>query len=269
MPTSFNPRPDVMCCSQARDTLWPPDRPRLVDADVSSARAHVNACEACRDYFAQDRDLLATFQRLGDQRAPTGVRERIFAALAEERETRVGTSGVSYARALRSGWTWVAGAAAVILAFALAGTGPRPIMQRTSAQESEAYIEDYMRRAVAQERIETSDPSAVTRFLTRELGMAVQPLQIEGFKLAGAETCLLGGRRGAMVIYERNGETLSHYVLPATEETSRTPTLVEDAESEHAEPALVTWVDGSAEQALVASVQPEELLAIAWRAARR
>jgi len=109
----------------------------------------------------------------------------------------------------------------------------------------------------------------VTRFLVRELGMAVRPLEIEGFSLAGAETCLLAGRRGAMVIYERNGKTLSHYVLPATESASREPTLVGDDSDFRGvgEPALVTWVDGSAEQALVASLRPDELLAIAWEAA--
>lgn len=270
MPTSFNHPASGMSCSQARDTLWPPDRPRLADGDVCHARAHVDSCEACRDYFAQDRDLLATFKRLGDECAPSGVRERIFTALAQERQSGLRPESPAL-RAIRSGWTWVAAAAVLVIGFWMVGSGGPQGLQPAPARDSEAYIEDYMRRAVAQERIETSDPSAVTRFLTRELGMTVRPLEIEGFRLAGAETCLLSGRRGAMVIYERNGETLSHYVLPATSENSRPPTLVADPASEPGvgEPALVTWVDGTSEQALVASVMPDELLAIAWNAARR
>ena len=76
------------------------------------------------------------------------------------------------------------------------------------------FVDDYLRRAVAEERIETSDVSRVRAWLTRELGLAMKPLVMDGLRLAGAEICLLNGRRGAMIQYELEGQTISHYLVP-------------------------------------------------------
>lgn len=251
-----------MDCQTARDTLWPPERPRLVVEDVAAARRHVDTCEACRDYFRQDRHLLAAYRRLGEQRAPASVRERVFTALARERDGGRGQGRRPWRPGRATGWAWGAAAAAVFATVLLMSGGG------SASEEAppEAFIEDYMRRAVAEDRIDSSDPAAVSHFLTRELGMALKPLMIEGYRLAGAETCLLGGQRGAMVIYERAGETLSHYLLPVPRSSDRDPRLSsgESALSPAVTgPAVVTWVSGSLEHALVGAVDPQKLLTIA------
>ena len=257
-----------MSCCDARNTLWPPDRPRLVDGDVGRARAHVDACESCQDYFAQDRRLLAAYQRLQEERAPGSVRERVFAAMADERKAVSAEPLPAPARRARRGrraWTRpAAGVAVAALALSLGVS----VRSAGVGATNDPYIEDYLRRAVAQERITTSDPALVARFLTRELGLSLRPLEIRGYRLAGAEICLLAGKRGAMIVYERDGESLSHYLLPV-EGRTRQPALTADAERRviSDEPALVTWADGDIEQALVAALEPQTLLAIARGAA--
>ena len=52
-----------MDCAQARQSLWPPERPRLVDASARRAREHVASCECCTEWLQQDRALLDAARR--------------------------------------------------------------------------------------------------------------------------------------------------------------------------------------------------------------
>ena len=65
---------ESMDCSQARQTLWPPEKPRLAGAEVLEARRHVQECPACESYFAQDRSLLDAYHRAGSGPSGTCVR---------------------------------------------------------------------------------------------------------------------------------------------------------------------------------------------------
>ena len=67
-----------------------------------------------------------------------------------------------------------------------------------AADDPAAFVEDYLRTAVSQEHIETSDPEEIVRFLQREMGVLIRPLDREGLELARAENCLIEGRRGAV-----------------------------------------------------------------------
>jgi hypothetical protein len=80
----------MMDCSKARRALWPPEKPKLAEADFLKAREHVEACVACRDYFDQDRYLLDAYDRMRLEPAPRLMRERVFDALARERSRGLG-----------------------------------------------------------------------------------------------------------------------------------------------------------------------------------
>ena len=69
---------DDMNCSEARHALWPPERPRLAEAEVLEARRHVQGCAACESYFAQDRVLLEAFDRASQERAPQSPSRACF-----------------------------------------------------------------------------------------------------------------------------------------------------------------------------------------------
>jgi hypothetical protein len=80
----------MMDCSKARRALWPPEKPKLAEADVLKAREHVEACVTCWDYFDQDRYLLDAYDRMRLEPAPRLMRERVFDALARERSRGLG-----------------------------------------------------------------------------------------------------------------------------------------------------------------------------------
>ncbi len=249
-----------MDCTTAREGLWPPERPRLAGEDVIEARRHVESCPECRAYFAQDRMLLDSYDRMRSDRAPREVRERVFNELAQER------AGRSHLRPGRAGWIAAAGwSAAAVTALAV---GIMTLPDRSAGpadQGGTMFVEDYLRRAVGEDHIETSDPEEVTRFLVRELGRSLTPIQAEGLVLAGAEICLLEGRRGAMILYKQDGRVISHYIVPADGARPREPQPARPLAGVDGEggPSVVTWANASTEQALVGAISPDQLLALA------
>ncbi len=283
-----------MDCTEARRALWPPEKPRLAATSVLEARGHVEGCQACQDYFDQDRRLLDVYDRVGREQTPRVVRERVFDSLARERARSLGVpeAGVPEARGDVSaaastresgirgsgeGWggtswggnrrRWALAAASSIAALFVVAIGSAVLERPAPKEEAGLFVEDYLRRAVGEDRIVTSDANEISRFLTRELGMAVTPMQVAGLKLAGAEICLLDGRRGAMISYVEDGREISHYVVPKAGTVRRAPALSSLAASGTGGPSVITWATPQVEQALVGEVSPDRLMELARRSA--
>ena len=267
-----------MDCTQARALLWPPERPRLAGDDVVGARTHVEGCEHCGEYLAQDRSLLDLYDRARRVSAPVSVRESVFRAIAGQRlGTREaeghGTTSATLTtlRAFpRRFAAWpatfaVVAVAAVIVAVFVTDFASPPV---SNVEAPDVFVEDYLRRAVGQDHIETSDPAEVTRFLQRELGLRVQPLRHAGLDLERAEICLLEGRRGAMIVYKKDGAIVSHYLVPREDAQERQPALSESSGGDATlDMPVVTWASTRLEQALVGEVDSALLMALAQEGA--
>jgi len=259
----------TMDCHTARVGLWPPERPRLVGAEEARARAHVASCGACARFFAQDRLLLDALEGLREVRAPLKVRERIFQSVAAARAGEIHSSGPEGRTQAR--WTpWVAGIATLAMAVgsvvAAVGTGVPPAAPDTN----DAVAQDYLRRTVGEDYLDTSDPHEVSRFLERELGLIVSPLQADGLSVERVEICLLGGTRGAMIMYRIHGENVSHYLVPTHAAREQAPAVArERAGRGGGTLPMITWAAPDVKQALVGAVSPEELLALARSVTRR
>jgi len=270
-----------MDCARARATLWPTDRPRLAGDEVVEARRHVEQCAACRRDLAYDGALLSVFERLREEEAPTEVREAVYGAIARERAGRYSSAGAaavavaadatrrssgrSRAFALGGvvalGALGALGAVGAVLMTTLRPGPPALAESLSEVQDAAAFIDDYMRRAVQEDHVTTSDPELVREFLMRELGVPAALLALEGFELQGAEVCLLEGVRGAIVVYKKDGKVLSYYVLPRRDGPPRPP-VVRDANTDvGGGPAnVVTWATADAEYALVGTLGAQELL---------
>jgi anti-sigma factor RsiW len=237
--------------------LWPPDQPRLAEAEVLEARSHVQECSACESYFEQDRALLDAYQRASQERAPRALRERVFDSLARERAKGL---AIEHPRVLPRRWALVVAASLVGL---LAGGFAVSVLGGPEApRDGGLFAEDYLRRAVAEEKIVSSDIAEVTRFLTRELGRPIQPLQVAGLSVTSAEVCLIEGRRGAMIQYVEDGHQISHYLIPKEGTRGRDPEPAPMWGSQGG-PALITWATPEIEQALVGEVSEDHLIALA------
>ena len=261
-----------MRCREARDVLWPPELPRLLEPRVQRARSHVRACTECTLYFAQDRRMLDACHGLRSLRAPAEVRLRVLDVMATAgRRERPATATASYrgGAALRVGRETsrervrvvaalvvaVVGIGGTALGFAL--TGAR-VPEATSPSPEDAFVGDYLRRAVAQDFLESSDREEIVRFLQRELGLSSGPLHAPGLVPARVEICLLEGRRGAMIVYHFEDRTVTHYLVPDGS-PPRAPRVADN----RGELAVVTWSSGAVEEALVGEVPVADLLAMA------
>ena len=274
-----------MDCAEARRVLWPPEGLRVVGDDVLEARAHAQSCPGCIDYFQQDRTLLDLYDRARKVSAPMSVRERVFDAIASARWVgrRAGASGERgpdgteagphnvrsagvdargpLVRGLRKHGGWLMAAAA----FLVVGVASELRHHPAPTEASDVFVQDYLRRAVGQEYIESDDRREVSRFLERELGIRLDPLDLTGFQLTRAEICLLEGQRGAMIVYQGAGATVSHYVVPRAATAPRSPSL---STSPGESMAVVTWATRGTEQALVGEMEPEGLLRLAGESLR-
>lgn len=254
-----------MDCAEARRVLWPPERLRVVADDVSRAQQHVRACECCRDYFEQDRALLDLYHRVRGIRAPRSVRQRVFDTLAAARWGATsgsrGSPSPQHRVALRDRAGRHAVLPVVLAVIAAVILGIELYRPSHDAEPSAVFVEDYLRRAVGQERIESDDPREIRRFLERELGLSVRPLRAAGLSPVRAEICLLEGRRGAMIVYHGVDGNVSHYVVPKPGAAERQPAVSTRAGG----PAMpvVTWAGDDVEQALVGEMEADVLLDLA------
>ncbi len=252
-----------MNCSEARHALWPPERPRLAEAEVLEARRHVLGCEACESYFEQDRVLLDAYDRASQERAPQMLRERVFDALARER-----SRGLVLEPPRRVSRRWAVAAVASVVGL-LAGGFTVSLLNGPDGglNDGGLFAEDYLRRAVSQERLVSSDADEIGRFLTRELGRPIRPLQIDGLRCTSAEICLIEGRRGAMIKYVQDGREISHYLIPQEGTPGRDPELSSTfSRRGNGGPSLITWATPEIEQALVGEVPAARLMELARNA---
>jgi anti-sigma factor RsiW len=294
-----------MKCDRARKLLWPPERPRVAGEEVVEARRHVDGCAACQDFLSMDQELRDRLRDLPKPQAPREVRERVFEALAEERARAGKDAGRQvddgdsvhypepapsrprrpYPLPFRSTVVQALGMAAALVglflggwylaerAGVLGGPADAPTAREAPPVEGDEvrFVEAFVREAVPDGRITSSDPEAVSAYLARELGMSLEPLAFEGFRLMGAEVCVLEGKRGAVLFYERNGQVLYHFVIEHDEVTASPPTPSAATPRRWAgstPPAVVIWSAGVRDEALVGDVPGDGLLAMAQAAYR-
>lgn len=250
-------------CSETRRTLWPADIMRVSDAEVEAALGHAEGCVNCRRFLERDRRVARLIRESVPRVcASRELRERLYTALARER------SGVLS----RVGWRWsrALGVAVVVVAGAAAGTAAHWLLERPSDPATSTFAEDYLRRVVEQDVLESSDPQQIAGFFTRELGVSMPPPEVPGYQLQRATICLMNGLRGAVVEYGADGKRFSYYIIPHRTETFAS-SRAEDSrlvDRRVSWPAVVgrergldvaTWWDGEHQHAVVGDLPEGEL----------
>ena len=153
----------------------------------------------------------------------------------------------------------VLAASTILLGPKLSRGGSDPAMAVDDFGSDAAFVEDYLRRAVGEDYLESSDPEEIAHFLRRELGLESSLLNLAGLLPTRVEICLLEGRRGAMIVYHgSSGRSVTHYLVPKLA-GERPPRVAR----EHGGLTVVTWSTDTLEEALVGEVPPRELLDLA------
>lgn len=258
---SENARP-MLECEQVREILWPMDRPREYVEGEETARFHLERCPACRAFFRHDAAITEALRRQGIQEhAPQALRERVFDALARERTLGPGRKVAPPSPVWLSRLVPVGAAAAVALMIGV-GMLATPGQEATTRVDvvDQAYVQDFLSRAVEADVVESPEPEAVTAFFMRELGVHVEPVDLEAGRMSRAMICLIEGERAAMVEYEIEGRTVAHYLVPAGDETVAPSDVRSDSE---AGIHVVSWSDGRFEHALVSDLSEPDLADLA------
>lgn len=260
-----------MDCREVFRILWPADALRLGDEEVAAALEHAADCEKCSAFLEEDRRI-AEFVResVPRVRAPRDLRERLFTALARERAGAAAAPlrGRRTRRSLAVATLVLAGLGVGVFGHWVAVRVQRP----TSA--AAAFAEDYLRRIVEQETLESSDPQQIAAFFARELGEAMSPPRLPDFELRRALICMLNGHRGGVVEYRSAGLHLSHYLVPLAENPLSQPAdldvrnfedgmLPPAALANEQGLAVATWWDGRHQHALVGNLPAEKLRRLA------
>ncbi|MFN2397340.1 MAG: hypothetical protein ABR543_01655 [Gemmatimonadaceae bacterium] len=243
----------TMTCGQTRRALWPDAGPRSATAPILEAQEHASGCAACQSFFAEMRAVADGLREAAPRPvAPMDVRNRLFKALARAR------TGEAF-RPRRLPWPASLWTAAAILVLAL---GVRVFW--TSAEPAvpdeflSALAEDHA-RAVSGRGITSSDPHDVSRWLTRHLPFAVHIPVFDVAVIRGARIGLIHGRRGAVVEYELGEKTVSYFVVPAGNASTRTdgPPVLRHAAGDGY--GIVFWREAGLIHALVGSVPDSSL----------
>ncbi len=274
-----------MGCGEARTWLSPePHIPAIPNVlDQQRALEHLDGCRACSEYMNLDPLLREAYARLGRVQAPervhSWVRGALAASVAEEQRIVHGIgNGRGYVSALpereaRSSVLQSMVAGVLLAAALMAGLGT--MKGEPPVLADSAFMEDYMRRATAGERIATTDPQEVTEFFAERLGFELVPLQGEGLTIEAAEVCFLDGELGALIIYKIRGEVLTHYIIPKARTDPRPPRsstnfrdqdgmVVAGRDGEGpGRVNLVTWATRDLEQALVSPLPARALVGLA------
>jgi anti-sigma factor RsiW len=245
-------------CDEAREILWPMDRPREYVEGEEAARSHLERCQTCQAFFRRDAAITEALRRQGVHvHAPQVLRERVFDALARERALGPGPRSASSSAGWLSRFVPVGAAAAVTLAIAIGMLGTRGgELTKGGDNADRAYVQDFLSRAVEADVVEFPEPEAVTAFFMRELGVHVEPVAFEEGHMNRAMICLIEGERAAMVEYEMGGRTIAHYLVPAGDESVSTPDLHSASEGGL---QVVSWSDDHFEHALVSDLSESDL----------
>ena len=201
----------MMDCRETRRVLWPADILRVSDADVERALEHAETCEGCGKFLEQDRRVARLIHDAVPRvRTPRELRERLYTALARER------AGPATARATgrRRTGRWLAVGALIVAGVALSATGHWLVGLGRAAPPAAAFAEDYLRRVVEQQELQSTDRQEIASFFAREIGVNVPPPAVPEYEVERATICLMNGRRGGVVEYRADGRQFSYYVLP-------------------------------------------------------
>lgn len=253
-------------CEKARAFVRPDAGP-LHPALRGQVEAHIEGCEECQAYLDLDPSLLQAFESLRREVAPEALRNKVVGAVrALHDDAPLATPARSLSRSSAARY------AAVLVAAGLAAVLWTLDGRRDSAGfEESAYVTDFVRRATAGEHLATSDPEVLSRFFQDRLGVALQPLAVEGLELESGEVCILDGELGALILYKLDGQVLAHYLVPREGTSARPPSrrVLDPDETlgmhDAARVSMVTWASESIEQALVGSASADALAGLVNR----
>src|SRR5438132_2254552 len=236
---------------------------------------HLRECDKCDQAYKAHALLIRSISdKTPYYKAPAGLRERIQSSLREEIAERSPRSVLrdipslfrskqSERRAVPFGtqWSWLALAAAIVLAAVIA-SNLVPRLQRPGADQLLAtqLIASHVRSLMANHLtdVASSDQHTVKPWLDAKLDFApaVADLGSEGFPLIGGRLDYLNNRTVAALVYQRRKHFINLFVWPAAPDATGTPKTITRQGYQ-----LLHWTDSDFNYWAVSDVNDKDLQA--------
>src|SRR5258708_29101126 len=234
---------------------------------------HLRECQKCDEAYKTHSALIRSIGNATPYfKAPAALREQIQSSLREEIAERsprsvsrdilsLFRSKPSERQAVPFGtqWSWLALAAAIVLA-AIIASNLVPRLQRPGADQLLAtqLIASHVRSLMVNHLtdVASSDQHTVKPWLDAKLDFApaVADLGSEGFPLIGGRLDYLDNRPVAAVVYQRRKHFINLFVWPAAPDATRTPKTITRQGYQ-----LLHWVDSDFNYWAVSDVNEKDL----------
>lgn len=258
-------------CVNARTILLAKETGMLSRNETTEAEIHLSTCEECRRYFQYDeqfRQLLR--QKLTQTVTPPSLRESLLQQVSEQSTKHSKFKPLSrwkrrlFGRAGAVVALVLVGSIAVYLGFVKHQDEPSPLLPSLLIQD---HIEFQLRENPYD--VQTSDKTQLEGWLAKRVDFAVNIPVIQNAELRGGRLCYLFGRRVAFALFEKDGRPISAYILDGTGvdlssiggSGARSGKRI-CKRSEKGYNAIL-WESNGLIYALVSSMQPDELEAVA------
>ncbi len=190
--------------------------------------------------------------------APRQLRRRLLDSLDAEDGAQV------WPRRFTSLLTWGAYATAVTALIVVATPS------RTGPEFARPLVQHAVIGLDAEQALETADRAALRSWLQSQLGYAVEVPAISKASLLGGSVVHLSGIPTPAVTYNMGGELLTYFALPTAHFPGGTQALHgTSTQSTTRGYHIVTWKEFGEVRAVVGTVDPEDLLAVAEECQRK
>jgi len=241
----------VTACERIEPLLAPWADGSLAADETPAVEAHLRACAACQELASTGREvhelLRARADRLREQ-APAALRERLAAR-------RGRSAGQARRLGLLARWVPASAAAAVLLAIvSVVAVGSLGSGRVLAAQ----LTLDHLKCLLIADTGHAADATRLAETWARDRGWSIRvpPSSTEArVTLAAMRRCLYGDGEMAHLIYERDGQPVSLFILPRPREAA--PVLAIMGHE------TITWAGDGRTYAVVGKLSREELSLVA------
>ena len=207
-------------CEQVLKRLGPlTDAGELMSRELpADVREHVDRCADCQAFLRRDASLRRRLQTLrtaaAGNRFPEASRTALLARLALEGDAAEPDIGPGRSRRSRRWPAWTEAAVAAAAAIALLAGG-LTISQRIREPLSDrALARDFIQAALPEISSGHFTATQVAAFYEQQFGGQMSPARLLDAPVTKVAVCDVDGRRGAMVVYDFEGERLAYYQFP-------------------------------------------------------